>query len=228
MSYRTADGAAHEVELGTARTADLVNALPWRAFRWHRGQQHYSGTYWCATTGGHIIYESRLELSRLMLADFDPRTVRIAAQPFLLEHNGRRHVPDYLLTDTDGAVTVVNVKPAERMNEPKVKEALRWAGALFGSRGWRSEVWSGTDPVAMANVRFLAGYRRQATMDPAVLALVPDVVGDGGCIGDIEERLRPRPPSETRPAILHLLWRGALRADLSTPLAADTVVARSA
>jgi hypothetical protein len=30
-----------------------------------------SGVYWSATTGGHVIYESRLELARLLLADFD-------------------------------------------------------------------------------------------------------------------------------------------------------------
>ena len=51
-------------------------------FRWHHGQAHYSGWYWSATTGGHVVYESRLELARLLLADFDPRVAAIAAQPF--------------------------------------------------------------------------------------------------------------------------------------------------
>jgi len=202
--------------------------VPWRAFRWHRGQQHYSGTYWSATTGTHVVYESRLELSRLILADFDPRTVGIAAQPFLVEHDGRRHVPDFLLIDVDGMVTVVNVKPAERLQERKVKDALQWAGDLFRSRGWRSEIWSGTDPVAMSNVRFLAGYRRRALFESALVASLADEVQDGDRVGDIEERLRPRQPSESRPAILHLLWNGALRADLSAPLDRETVVTRSA
>ncbi len=49
----------------------------------------------------HVIYESRLELSRLLFADFDPSVPAIVAQPFLLqtvlEARVRRHIPDYLL-----------------------------------------------------------------------------------------------------------------------------------
>ena len=50
-----------------------------------QGQRHYSGTYWSATMGDHVIYESRLELARLLFADFDPSVRRIVAQPFLLK-----------------------------------------------------------------------------------------------------------------------------------------------
>jgi len=227
VSYRSADGAPQQVDLAAARTDDLAGAPPWRKFRWHRGQQHYSGFYWSATTGGHVVYESRLELSRLILADFDPATVNMSAQPFLLEHGGRRHVPDFLLTDVDGVVSIVNVKPSERLEDPKVKDALRWAGDLFHTRGWRSEIWSGTEAVAMANVRFLAGYRRSAIVDPALVALVDDVVEAGDRIGDIEQRLAPRQPRDIRPAILHLLWTGVMRADLSAPIDAQTGVSRT-
>jgi hypothetical protein len=41
------------------------------------------GSYWSATEGRHVIYESRLEL-RLLFADFDRSVHRICAQPFLL------------------------------------------------------------------------------------------------------------------------------------------------
>jgi hypothetical protein len=55
---------------------------------------------------GHVIYESRLELARLLLADFDMGVSRIAAQPFLLkasvEGKVRRHIPDYLLMTGSG------------------------------------------------------------------------------------------------------------------------------
>lgn len=50
----------------------FAEAVPWRTFRWHRDQKHYSGFYWSATMRDHVIYESRLELARLLLADFDP------------------------------------------------------------------------------------------------------------------------------------------------------------
>jgi hypothetical protein len=41
---------------------------------------------------GHVIYESRLELTRLLYADFDRATEAVLAQPFLLSArvDGRR------------------------------------------------------------------------------------------------------------------------------------------
>ena len=41
------------------------------------------GTYWSATQGDHVIYESRLELANLLLADFDSQVRQIVAQPFM-------------------------------------------------------------------------------------------------------------------------------------------------
>jgi hypothetical protein len=41
------------------------DAKPYRTFRWYLGQMHYSGSYWSSTESAHVIYESRLELSRL-------------------------------------------------------------------------------------------------------------------------------------------------------------------
>ena len=44
-------------------------------------------TYLSSTEHGHVIYESRLELTRLLFADFDVQVCRIAAQPFLLRNS---------------------------------------------------------------------------------------------------------------------------------------------
>lgn len=41
-----------------------------------------SGYYWSSTACAHVIYESQLELARLLVADFDPLVAAIAAQPF--------------------------------------------------------------------------------------------------------------------------------------------------
>lgn len=60
----------------------LREAASWRTFRWYKGQKHYSGTYWSATCTGHVIYESRLELARLLMADFD-RSVSWIVRPAL-------------------------------------------------------------------------------------------------------------------------------------------------
>ncbi len=70
---------------------------------------------------------------------------RIVPQPFLLkatvEGRERRHVPDFLLVDADGPV-IVDVKPAARLDDPKVRFSLGWSRKLVESRGWRYEVWS--------------------------------------------------------------------------------------
>ena len=102
-----------------ATTEFLSRAVPWRTFRWRDGQRHYSGTYWSATNRDHVIYESRLELARLMLADYDATVRQLIAQPFLLRarvnRRIRRHVPDFLLL-TDTVPTVVDVKPLQRLD----------------------------------------------------------------------------------------------------------------
>lgn len=99
---------------GLATSELLSSAAPWRAFRWHRGQRHHSGTYWSATEHAHVIYESRLELARLLYADMDAAVKKIVAQPFLLKtkvgRRVRRHVPDFLLVeDGDRSLSTSNL-----------------------------------------------------------------------------------------------------------------------
>jgi hypothetical protein len=81
-----ADGGEASFPLRQVQDRQVVAAVPWRKVRSARGQAHYPGYFWSATMGGHVIYESRLELARLLLADFDRDVAAIAAQPFLLAH----------------------------------------------------------------------------------------------------------------------------------------------
>ena len=207
----------------------IVEAAPWRTTRSARGQAHYPGWYWSATTGSHVIYESRLELARLLLADFDPDVTAIAAQPFLLRAQvsgrARRHVPDFLLVHADRTVQVVNVKPAARLADPAVAEALAWPGELFDGRGWGHEIWTGADPVLLANVRFLAGYRRPGMPPDAVTAAVLGEIRPGERLGQLLDRLErawPRPLAKA--AVLRLMWQRRVSTDLSRPLDAGSIV----
>lgn len=85
--------------------------------------EHYSGAYWSSTESSHVVYESRPELSRLPYADRDAAVHRIVAQPFLqkttLDGRLRRHVPDFLLVDSQGPI-VIDVKPAALLDNPRV------------------------------------------------------------------------------------------------------------
>ena len=200
----------------------VLSAVPWRAIRSYRGQLHLPGLYWSATTGGHVVYESRLELARLLLADFDPDIVGIAAQPFLVREADCRHVPDFLLRRADGSVLIVNVKPADRMENERVADSLAWAGRVFAERGWEHEVWSGADAQLLANVRFLAGYRRAALIE--ALAGVEGILRTDATltIAGAQTALRDAGVVEPRAVVLHLLWCGRLRVDLERPLIGET------
>ncbi len=71
LRARRVDGSAFaECAFSEVSLSDLFDAAPWRTFRWHLGQKHYSGSFWAATEQALVIYESRLELA-LLFADFD-------------------------------------------------------------------------------------------------------------------------------------------------------------
>ncbi|GAA4143460.1 TnsA-like heteromeric transposase endonuclease subunit [Streptomyces tunisiensis] len=232
VSVRQADECVVEdLEWASAPLDLLRHAQPWRTFRWYKGQQHYSGTYWAATVRDHVIYESRLELARLLFADFAPDVRHVVAQPFLLkavvEGRLRRHIPDYLLLTDDGPV-VVDVKPRHRLERPKVAFTFAWTRAAVASRGWRYEVWSEPDPHELENVRFLAGYRRHGLFDPGLLDGLRACELEGLSLGEAFRLLPDRPRPLVKSAVLHLLWSGHVTTELDRPLSPGHVLRRSA
>lgn len=213
-----------------AATEFLSRAVPWRTFRWWRdGQRHYSGTYWSATNRDHVIYESRLELARLMLADYDTTVRHVIAQPFLLRarvnRRMRRHVPDFLLF-TDTVPTVVDVKPLHRLEVDKVRFTVEWTRVLVESRGWRYEVCSDWPEVVLHNVRFLAGFRHPDRFDPGLLKAIEQQSTSDSTLGQVLDRDFGEPPWRVRAAVLHLVWRQTLEVDISTPLSKASPVVK--
>ncbi|MFK0048631.1 TnsA-like heteromeric transposase endonuclease subunit [Streptomyces sp. NPDC090741] len=232
-SIRYEDSQVREQFVEHLRLADFAESKPWRDVRSVHGMTHYSGKYSSATTGGHVVYESRLELARLLLADFDPSVEGIFAQPCRVTarigDRVRHHVPDFLLVMRPGTVRVVNVKPAGQLRDPKIAEALAWPGELFRQHGWEYEIWSGADRVLLENVRFLAGYRRPGVVPEAEVEQARLQVVDGEELAVVERRLAgDRRPEEVRPALMALLWSGRLRTDLSRPLSGESVLRRRA
>lgn len=225
---RRSDGVESVVDWGDVAPEELVDtAAPWRTFRWYHGQKHYSGAYWSSTERALVIYESRLELSRLLMADFDRSVRRILAQPFLLEADvagaRRRHVPDYLLLSDDGPV-VVDVKPDRRLAKPEVALTFAWTRLVVESRGWRYRIASEPAEPELSNVRFLAGYRRDWLFDDGVLADLRSVDLHGAPLGDAARCLPDRPEAVVRSAVLHLLWRQHFTIDLGKPLSSRSVL----
>jgi hypothetical protein len=231
VSVRGLDGGSvDDLSWPHAEVEQLQRAAPWRTFRWHHGQRHYSGSYWSATTGDHVIYESRLELARLIYADFDRAVQWIVAQPFLLKAlvsgQVRRHVPDFLLV-TEGGPVVVDVKPLRRQDDPKAAFTLAWARVAVESRGWRFEVWSEPPETHLANLRFLAGYRRGWLFDKDLIEVLNRADLDGRTLREAQRAVTGWPVWSVRSALLHLVWAQVFTVDLDIVLSAGHVLRRA-
>ncbi|MEU7603131.1 TnsA-like heteromeric transposase endonuclease subunit [Streptomyces sp. NPDC041003] len=230
VSVRINDGTVIEDLPWTTVSIDLLRAAtPWRKFRWRHGQRHHPGSYWSSTMGDHVPYESQLELSRLLFADFDPLVQSIVAQPFLLKAalKGRicRHTPDFLLITSRGPM-VVDVKPSRQLGRPEVVFAFGWTGRAVEGRGWRYEVWSEPAETELANLRFLAGYRRGRLFPSGVLDELRQADLDGIALGDAVRSLPHLPTPFVRAAVYHLLWTHELLTDLGRPLASSVLLRR--
>ena len=229
VSYRPAAGEGRSSPTRKVSSEALLRAAPWRTFRWYFGQRHYSGTYWSSTQRDHVIYESRLELANLVLADFDSKVRRIVAQPFMFraEAQGqvRRHIVDYLLGTDDGPV-VVDVVRTQRMERPGIALLCAWTRLIVESMGWSYLVVNEPDPIRLGNVRFLAGYRREWLINQEILGGFRSRPGGlaGMSIAEAEASVSGYPKQLVRPAVLHLLWCHNYEVELDEPLRPSTVL----
>ena len=162
------------------------DALPAREFLSYRGQRHFPGLWWLATTGRHVGYESWLERDHVMALDFDRAVTGVSSQPFTLSWGGRSrrvsHTPDYFARLADGSGVVVDVRPADRVGpQDAVKfEATAAACALVGN--WSFRLVHELEPVLAANVRWLSGYRHPRHGDPDLGPLLWRVFADGAAL----------------------------------------------
>lgn len=228
VRYKPSQDRIVEISWKETHPTTVIDAVPWRKFPWFLGQKNYSGMYWSATEGKLVGYESRLELARLTILDFDPTVKRIASQPFHLRAvvDGRRlrRTIDYLALTNDGPLAI-DVKRKDELDKPEVKELLKHTGTLVETRGWRYEIASEPDEVHYANIKFLAGYRRDWLFDEGVLAEVRESAArePNQSIREVLSGTRVSKPI-AKAALLHLLWTHQLRADLSARLSMNTTV----
>lgn len=222
VSYQADDGTVVETALESVAADRVVRSLPVRRVRSHAGQRNYCGWFWSATTGGHVVYESRLELDRLWLADFDTDVVWIATQPFwLCGRDGgirRRHVPDVMLKLASGEFVVVDVKPVEFQSDPDVAMVLDWTARACAAKGWRYEVWGGGDRVVLANIRHLAYARRDYLLPEREMVSAADLDPEGRSWGEVADDLAAAGCCAAGPVISAMLWRGRWKTDLTRPL----------
>jgi hypothetical protein len=212
--------------LAACWNAGFEDVAPVRDFPSYKGQRNFPGLYFAACTGRHVGFESWLERDWMMLLDFSPRVRAFSAQPFwLLWSSGgrvRRHAPDIFVRLADGRGAVVDVRADDRI-EPEDAEAFEATAVACESVGWGFRRVGVPDPVLTANVRWLAGYRHprclrgeyRAGLLEAFASPAP-LLGGALSVGDRIAVL---------PTLFHLMWTGALAADLaSAPLDGGSLV----
>jgi len=220
-------GAKQSGALEVLWNVGFEHVLPVRSFGSFQGQRSFQGSWWFATTGGHVGFESWVERDALMLLDFDPDVIAVSSQPFCLawanQPRARRHVPDFFARLADGSALVIDVRPDELVgaDDAEVFAATQRACAAVG---WGYRRVGVVDAVLAANVRWLSGFRHRRCVNAlagselvrrvaAGPVTVTDLVGFGG------DRVA------VLPTLYHLLWRGVLDADLAAaPLSGRTVV----
>lgn len=168
-----------------------------------RGQRSYPGLFWSSTNGGHVVYESRLELDWLWLADFDPNVVRIASQPLMIggADGSRRRVryPDFLALDASGGALIVDVKPSTMLDEQRVRDSLSWTATVLGEVGFAYAVWSGAPAVLLRNLRLAASARRPGLVPREQVEACTDLCPeDGTTLGRLEVQVAGSQPGPAR------------------------------
>lgn len=235
LHVRFISNEVREVEssLDEADPTEIAQSAPVRTPPSYAGQSHYPGLFWSATTESLVVYESRLELGWLWLADFDPSVVRIAAQPFELRGSdgGRARVryPDFLWVGSDGRIGVVDVKPVSMLADHEVRAALAWTAEALRPRGWSYEVWHGEPATVLRNVRLIAVGRRPGLIKDEVLTASATTCPPGGTTLQALER-RVRALSLTTPprkVIFAALWQGRLVCRMDSPIDGQTWVKHS-
>ncbi|MGW7521141.1 TnsA-like heteromeric transposase endonuclease subunit [Streptomyces sp. NPDC054796] len=215
--------------LGEIGLEEVASALPWRRHVTYRGERLEFASYMSATTGAPVVAADGI-WNRLDLADHDPHVRVIIGQPFQLRiaHGPARqgYVPDLLLADRGGRITLVDGTPTAGGLHPS-QEVLEWAAQTASSQGWRHECWRGpADPHLLTTVAALAAYKRPLRAGHALIEPVLELCAHRErSIREVEDHFASSAPHLlVRETVHHLLWWGDLACDLRAPVGMATRV----
>jgi hypothetical protein len=177
-----------------------------------------------------VAFESTLERDFILVSLFTPGFAGIEEQPVAIpQPKGRRpYTPDFLVTWVSRQPDLVEVKPADEVQEMAGKAPI--ARSYAEERGWRFNIVTDKQirTPRLENARFLLPFRRH-TPDPAIVETlfsllgrpvgdgsIKDLVGAAALYGICRER--------SLPALWHLISTFQIAADLDTLLMMTSVV----
>lgn len=219
----------HRCKLSEAAGLPFHDYLPVRKPAAYKKQRHLPGYYFFSTTGRHIPYESRLEMSVLMAMDFEPHVVAVSAQPFKLfykrDRKQRSHVPDYFAKLTDGQELVVDVKQESVAKRPKNRQIFEITAHACSQAGWKYKVDTGPEEPYLSNLKWLAGFRREPAIE-SFKRYAEDIVNlCSDCPSTISSLVsQVGHPASVRPVLFYLLWKGIVETSFVIPLSEQSII----
>lgn len=222
----------------TAETARVPFELcgPIRRFPAYRGRRSHQGKYWFSRSQSHVGFESRFEMTALMVLDFRGDAVAVSSNPFwLLWAKGQshsRHAPDYFIRRRDGSVLVVDVKPAGRIRDRDRQQHQR-TREVCRDLGWEYEEFTAIDATVERNLRLLCAYHHprfapSAAAQAAIAARVQRSGRNGVALGELIDAVSETTQLDDTSLICgayHMVWNGEISVDLTRPLSWNTAIA---
>lgn len=223
----------------TDEIADVAfeTCRPIRSFPAYRGRRAHQGKYWFSRSQSHVSFESRFEMTALMVLDFCGEAKAVSSNPFwLLWPCGERpvrHAPDFFVRRHDGSTLVVDVKPAQRVTDQDRLQHDR-TRRLCDELAWEYREFAAVDVILERNLRLLAGYHHQRFAPlPSLRRLIESrlqVAGEDGMrLGDLIDSVTALPDhSDTTVVcgIYHMMWNTQMHSDLDQLLSWNTIVRR--
>lgn len=219
------EGRRESRPLRECGSVPFEEATPVRRFGKHEGQPHYPGLFYSTTSHRHLPYESLLERDVLRCLDFDPHVTGLATQPMVLRPGGRAgRFPDIAVRRSDGTLTIVDVCRRDVLWTERRVQAHRMMRTACDALGWRHEVCTEPDPIHLAAVSTLVGYRG-VTVDETAAEEICGLAADPIAIDALLAACGDDDPGRVA-QVLSLLWQGRLHFDVSAGLDRRTAIRR--
>ncbi|WP_338014288.1 TnsA-like heteromeric transposase endonuclease subunit [Streptomyces sp. CB02009] len=224
--FRDPLGKAHQVSwLAAAQDVSFEDCPLIRSFPVRYGRRVAPGWWWSSTSGRLVAYGSGVMRTQLMLLDRDPAVVALACRPVeLVWREGGKvvsHAPQLMARLQDGSGLLLDCA-GRTGSSARLAERARVVAAAAEAVGWPYRLAGPPDPMLVANVRWLAGYRHpRYAAGPWMPALVEAFRSPRPAVEAVRELGEP---IALWPAVFHALWSGVLRVRLDEPLHERAVV----
>lgn len=186
--------------------------------------RHVAATAYSMTNRANVHLESGLEHDLFRRLDRDASITWIVSQPFKLAWRGLpgHHTPDLLTVGVEGRVTIWDVRAPEKQDD-EFKVQSRITDDACTAVGWRYETFGEMTQAERLNLMWLNGFRREPSWLRSHHRHIIDLVsGSGATLGMLFEA---DPGSgELKSSVWHLVWKGILHVDLTSPWGLSTAV----